>query len=266
MKISYETLGLTGRLGNALFELASTVGIARKLHAEPRFNSGWIHRPYFSVPDQYFTDNFSDCIPATEFAEHIDERSRIYLQDVNLFKNSMDEIYSWLSPSEQCFDLLSQNKEFYELETPVLSVHVRRTDNVKDVGVPDKHNYYVLPTLDYYQRAINSFTDKASSVAIFSDDIKWCEQNLKADYYHHGVTRPKEHEKDFLTAPILDWIDLQLMTNCDHHVVTGSTYGIWGALLSGDKQAVYCRPVYGKKLDYIDETLLFPSTWQEMRL
>lgn len=267
--VCYPDLGRVGRLGNALYELASTLGIARARGVEPRFNADWIHRPWFSVPDRYFAEDLTDCVPAhfTDAVAHIDERHRIYLQDHNLFAGVMDELREWLAPSRLAVELLAEQDRFRRLPRPILSVHVRRGDNAPggDPGVPQKHLWHPLPSLDYYHRAIALLRPDAASLAVFSDDIEWCHQMVPgADYYHHGLSRPKEHEADYLTAPVLDWIDWQMQVRCDLHVCSNSTYGIMAALIAGDPSAVVPWPIFGPKLDYIRADLLFPPTWTRL--
>lgn len=270
MNVSYDKLGFVGRLGNALYELAATAGIAHALEVEPRYNANWIHRPFFSVPDRFFTDDFTDCYPAHEshLARHIDERARIYLQDSNLFTEILPTIREWLSPSEQAKDILAEHDGiFRRLEGPVLSVHVRRGDNAPggDPGTPDKHLYHPCPPAAYYEQAVLHLTKSGYeyvSMAVFSDDPDWCEEHLPfANYYHEGIGRPKEHEPDYLTAPVLDWVDFQLMVSADMHVCSNSTFGIMAAILAGDESAVVPWPIFGPRLKYIDASLLFPPSW-----
>ncbi len=282
--IVFDKLSLHGRLGNALFQLAATLGIAERRGESAFFNADWIHRPYFSVPDHFFAprDDLAAALAVGQAVElqatgevaHIHEQDRIYAQDVNLFLPIINFIRACLAPSAAALEILDGPgcAPFNQLPKPILSVHVRRGDNVpgQDPGVADKQNYYVLPNLDYYQRAIAALRNwfEPASVAVFSDEPAWCERHLGSDvdYVHHGLPRPKEHEAAYATAPVRDWVDLQLMARCQYHVVTGSTFGIWGAILAGDNPTIRCTPVYGPKLRRINEDLLFPSTWSRLEL
>lgn len=265
--ITFKNLGRVGRLGNALFQFAATEGIAATRGDIARFNADWLHRPYFSVSDVHFLwpPHLDEGIEAQTLVPHLDPRAAVYLQDYELFRPIWPLIADMLAPSEQAHAILDQQTGFHQLPRPILAVHVRRGDNVVDPGVPDKHNYFPLPTLRYYLNAIEQYEGIASSVAVFSDDIDWCEKALPGlDYYHRGVSRPKEHEPDYLTAPVLDWIDLQLMALCEHHVLSNSSFGVWGALLAEDPDAIIVDPFYGPALDYIDATAQYPKTWRRM--
>lgn len=268
MNVSFDQLGFAGRLGNALFQLAATAGIAAQMGTEPRFNANWMHRPYFSVPDKYFTDDMTGTLPAVEspLVEHIDPTARIYLQDINLFEFMLPTIRQWFSPSPIAVAQADEVTEFQRLPGRIMSVHARRGDKVpgQDPGTPDIHRYFIIPSIDYYRNATLTLSLHADSVVTFGDDPAWNTANLYGNYHHAGVARPKEQEADFLTAPILDHIDLFLQARCHAHVLSGSTFGIWGALLAGDTEAVYPWPVYGPKLRHIDESLLYPKVWHRL--
>lgn len=263
--VYFEHLGYIGRLGNALFQMAVTVALARRRGVRAVFNEDWLYRPYFQLPSELFGP--PEGVYGPDLMTHLDQRCRVYMQDINLVEPVLPLVREYLKPSPLAQQVIAEHSlAFDELAQPVLSVHVRRTDNVRDPGVPDKHNYFVLPTHDYYKRAIDLLSPQCASVACFSDDPDWCVQNLDVDYVHHGVAHPKEHERDYLTAPVLDFIELQLMVRCAAHIVSGSTYGIWGALMADSPRVVRCTPVYGPKLAYIDEDLLFPTTWEVLPL
>ena len=269
MNVSFDKLGLVGRLGNALYELAATAGIAHTMGVEPRFNTNWIHRPYFSVPDRYFTDNFAGCVQAdrTHLAQHIDERARVYLQDWNLFKDVVPTLREWLQPSRLAEEIMAadpQVAEFRALPHPILAVHVRRGDNVYDPGTPNKHLWHPVPSLAYYQRAIEMLASDAASIAVFGDDPEWNTANIPGDYHHVGVVRPKEHEPDYLTAEVSDWLDWQLIVRADASVVSNSTYGIMAAIIGDHDHVVYPWPIFGPNLRYVNASLMVPAEWQRL--
>lgn len=272
-----DFLGYRGRLGNALYQVASTIGIGERLGEPVRFNADWIHRPYFSVPDAYFDSYYED--EATPIANVLAKELapgptstwlQQFLQNYEWFEAVLPKIRRYFAPSDMAVRIMEATttewtREFDQLERPILSVHVRRGDNVIDPGVPHKHLYWPVPPLRYYERAIAELRDEAASVVVFSDDIPWCEEHIDADYYHVGVSRPKEHEADYLTAPVLDWIDLQLMARCEAgHVLSNSTFGWWGAMLAGDERAIYPWPIVGPKLPEVKMEMALPPSWRRL--
>lgn len=265
--LTFKTLGNSGRLGNQLWQIASTYGIARTLGLECKFPH-WDYQPYFKVPTELFGDVPYDAQESfeTPLVAHIDIRARLYLQDYNLFKEVQDEIKQWFQPTDLALARMENDVQdwVYQLAHPILSVHVRRGDNATEG--PWKADYHPLRPIEYYEESIKDLTGKYENIVVFSDDPDWCEQTFKIlnrVHFYRGTPRPKEHEAEYRTAPILDWMDLIAMTWCDHHIISNSTYSWWGAFLSDDPAPIYPSPWFGKALDYIDASLMFPENWVE---
>ena len=259
--LTYPMLERAGRLGNQLWEIAGTIGLARRHGYEPLFPPDWSYRPFFSLPSEMFGKE--EGTPASSLATHMGLDERQYLQDWNLFSDVEAEVKRVFDPSGEALASLDQQWEFNKLPRPVLSVHVRRGDNVFDPYVRDKHLYMPMAPVGYYLEAIADLRPEASSVACFSDDIEWCRENIPADYYHEGIGRPKDGFPEYWSARILDWIDLFLMTQCQFHVLSRSSYAWWGAWLSGDPSPNWSSPWYGPALAHIDTSLMFPPGWRE---
>jgi hypothetical protein len=280
--IAYPNLGRFGRLGNALFEFASTVGVARTLGERPIFPADWIYRPYFSIPNEMFAINLvmAGYISAgtattpmdSELTHHMDPRCRPYLQDVNLFWHCIDEIREYLAPSNHAVQMLAGNPDYIGTASGTsLGIHVRRSDKVggADPGVPNNLDYHLCMSLGYYKTAEREVHDKANefvrSTVIISDDVIWCQQHWKSNcFFGNGRDYFKEHDPLYGTTEPSDWIDLFTLAACDYLVVTGSTFGIWGAILANVPPDHVVRPskVYGPLNDFIDESILFPAGWR----
>ncbi len=270
--ITFKTLEHSGRLGNQLWQIASTVGIAYKLGEQPGFPNTWSYKPFFSVPDEMFlppaelkgTESYE-----TKPVDHIDPRARIYLQDYKLWNEIEDYIRQIFRPSLLAADVCASILP--DLPRPWHCLHVRRGDNAFDPATPNKADYHPLRPLHFYQEALQRSKrtpegESQGSTLCFSDDIDWCREQwgMDIDYYHPGVVRPKEQEADYMSVPVLDWIDLHLMTQCDTHVVPNSTYAWWGAFLSDDRSPYYSWPWFGPALSFIDAALMFPRSWTRL--
>ena len=277
--IGFPELGQRGRLGNQLFQIAATIGIARDRGEDFIFPADWHYRPYFSLPNDCFGEFTPDMTVATELALHLDPRCRDYLQDISLFVHHLPEIREYLDPSDLAWSMI-RNTDTAQAITkkachPGLVVHVRRGDNIVDPGVPNKSDYHLTPPLSYYLQGIRHFSDLNEEwgfgyegppdLWIFSDDIPWCQAHLPpATVYGHGVAYAKEHEPHYRTYDPTDWQDLFLMSKGDAFVISGSTFGIWGALLSGvaTDKVVIPNKVYGVALPWINDATLFHPEWE----
>lgn len=267
--ITFTRLGRSGRLGNQLWQVASTIGIAQTLGQSVAIPSNWDYRPYFRVPEELYSDVLirDDGRPTaqaqnTELVNHMDPRCRDYLQDLGLWKDIAPQIWSWFQPSELAMAKLQEYDWFAELPRPILSCHVRRGDNAKA-----PNNSHPLRPVSYYHDSIKELSGEYESLVFFSDDPEWCRAEF-GDYaiespvaFFVGTPRAKEHEEAYRFSPVLDWIDLQMMTFCDRHILSNSTYAWWGAWLSHDESPIYPWPFFGSDLDYIDQSLMFPEGW-----
>lgn len=266
--VGFPRLGALGRLGNQLWEAAATIGIAKKMGAKPCLPAHWDYREYFSIPENYFSDDEPEMeANKSPLVQHIDERCRDYLQDYSLFKEIKDEIWLNFQSSGSAFQTLDQKYPWVnQMPRPILSVHVRRGDNVpgQDPGVENKEQYHPLRPFDYYERAIKSLENKYKSMLVFSDDIPWCKQAFAAydaTFFEGGDVRKKEHEVGYTTDPFNDWEDLIVQSWCDHHIIGNSSYAWWGAFLSEDKSPIFSMPWFGPKLSYINAELMIPEGW-----
>ena len=261
--IAYPSLSQTGRLGNQLWEVASTYGLASARGDVPSFPV-WDYQEFFSCPDEWFV---TPCVGelATDLVPHLDPRSRAYLQDFNLFKDVQGEVRNFLRPSLKADEILASyglgrfNKR--------ISVHIRRGDNVTH-----PQGYHPLRSWDYYRSALD-LVDPDGSIIVFSDDPSWCEEHFEREtgrkpvqFFEAGGPRPREYvdRLEYENAPVLDWIDLQLMAECDEHILSNSTYAWWGAFLSANMSPIYPSNWFGWRLPYIDASLMFPEGWREV--
>jgi len=223
---------LQGGLGNYMFQIAAAAALAAEngdiavfdLKLNPRPSTGSGHRC-----EKYITNLFSrvdfreDITPRTIYSEPSFNYKKIpYMKDICLkgyfqsekyFKNYEKLIKELFSP-EKSVETYLQNKYSHILGLKTTSLHVRRGDylNLK----------HIHPTCDveYYQKALKMIED-VEQVLIFSDDIKWCKKNLNIQNCKSEFI---ENEPDF--------IDLSLMTMCDHNIISNSSFSWWGAWLN----------------------------------
>jgi Glycosyl transferase family 11 len=211
--VTYTPLGDHGRLGNQLFQVAATIGIAQARGARALLPPRWPYRPWFSLPDELFGDGLRGAIDRAGGAESydltgIDARHKHYLQALRHWQEVAGQIHAWLQPSAAARAALPALGG----APPRTAVHVRRTDVVRK-----------LP-LSYYREALDRIGD--TTLVVFSDDIAWCREHLPAATYVEGNS---------------DWVDLFLMAGCERHVTANSTFSWWGAFLSSDPAPIYPR-------------------------
>ena len=222
--ITYSALGNNGRLGNQLFQYALLLGVQAKLDRNivlPEtigniqlfqcfdikgchfFNERDIFSPYRFEERQF---HFDKKVFRTE--DHTDFKG--YFQTEKYFEHCLDKVRETFIFKEEIRDRANQWIESYKQHN-LVSLHVRRTDYVH---LP---NHHPLCTLDYYKAAIAEFPD--AHFIIFSDDIEWCKENLQIENATFADTGS-------------DYVDLCVMSMCNHHIIANSSYSWWGAWLN----------------------------------
>lgn len=229
-----------GHLGNQLWQIAGTLGIAATLNANARFPD-WPYKDRFSIPNGFFSTEPLVGWDAEIFALHIAQRHRPFLQDPALWRHIEPTIHDYFAPGEQTrVDLESKFAEILAIPAKT-ALHVRRGDYLDQ---PDRHP---TPSERYFRAAVEVLSGK--NIVVFSDDIDWCREHL-------SWARPT-----LFMEGGADYEDLLLMTRCEHHIISNSSFSWWGAFLSRDRKTIFPRRWYGPEYRDADPTLMFLDGW-----
>jgi hypothetical protein len=151
-----------------------------------------------------------------------------YWQNEKYFKDQEIEIKNTLKIPEDLKTYIY--KKYPILNENTVSIHVRRTDYLSLSG------YHYNQDLNYYNNSFDILNDKDINVLVFSDDIKWCKENLKFNntYYIEG-----EENK----------IDLYIMSLCKNNIIANSTFSWWSAWLNDNpsKQIIAPKNWFGEQ-------------------
>jgi hypothetical protein len=103
-----------------------------------------------------------------------------------------------------------------------VALHVRRGDYLRP---ENKEGYFGICTKDYYQAArevVRSLRPQARFF-IFSDDPGWCRDNFA------------ESGDVIISAAVEtpDWVDMALMSRCEHAIIANSSFSLWARWLGG---------------------------------
>ena len=107
-------------------------------------------------------------------------------------------------------------------------------------------NYY-LNSLNY----LKSITNSNFKIFVFSDDIKWCEENF-------GFLNNKTFISDNK-----DYEDLYLMSMCKNNIIANSTFSWWGAWLNKNenKQVIIPSKWFGISNSHLNTNDLYCDKW-----
>jgi hypothetical protein len=238
----FITSHLMGGLGNQMFQIAKakTEGLIHNLPVYFRLNSfiPMEGRQPINYRDNIFRNIIfkSDLNPLKRINEiqwnynaHdyvINEPTEFYgyYQSSKNFKNYKETIRDLFLPSTEFIEKI-KNKYPKIFESDSVSIHVRRGDYL---GVSS-----ILPVINksYIDESLSTI-GKYSHIFIFSNDKKWCEENLK-------------YENSTIVYDLEDYEELWVISLCNHNIMSNSSFSWWGSYLNKN----------------INKKILAPSVW-----
>jgi hypothetical protein len=133
-----------------------------------------------------------------------------------------------------------------------VSIHIRRGDMA---SISEVNRVFGVLSLDYYKNAISYITSRVEKphFFIFSDDPEWSKNNIKLDYPttyldNNGFDR--------------DYMDLYLMSCCQHQIISNSTFSWWAAWLGKKEGQIVIAPRKPFKSIDIPVSEYYPIDWR----
>lgn len=122
-----------------------------------------------------------------------------------------------------------KNRKFIEMvkNSRSVSIHVRRGDYIM-AGLP-------LVEMDYYQRAVELICRRVKNPVffLFSDDKDFIGGEF--GWLKNKIIIDSNIRKD-------SYIDMQLMSYCEHNILANSTFSTWAALLNDNNNKIVIYP------------------------
>ena len=276
-------LKLQGGLGNQMFQYATGLALSKKLNTKLNLDLRFYSQDYSkknTTAREYELDCFSlqsnhlhkSLVKGFEILAYkqwlnfslFEEKEDDFNPEVNSLSGNIYLIGNWQSEKyfKEYKDLIRKSFEFIRTlseknmtmlekikKTNSVSVHVRRTDYVQDAQISKVHQ---VCDLDYYKCAIKKLSRnvKNPNFFVFSDDIKWCKQNLKTKY---STTYVDHNTKGYH--------DMRLMSQCQHNIIANSSFSWWGAWLNNNPKKIVIAPRRWFKNRDLNPSDRFPSGW-----
>lgn len=229
--ITFLELGKYGRLGNMMFQVASTIGIAertRHLTAFPKWDHPFKYDTALVDSRQKF-----DAIEVPwgyhdiEIGADRNISLHGYLQSEKYFKHCEEGIRNLFTFKHYP---RAPHQDF-------ISLHVRRGDY--------DPRYHTLLDRTYYEKALGMLPDLP--VILFSDDMDAAKKVIpwRCICYH---------------SPNAGY-DLALMAQAKYHVIANSSFSWWGAWLSNAERVVAPADWFGPSISW-DTKDLIPDRWE----
>ena len=264
-------IGTHGRLGNQMFQYAALLGIASKQNCEYGIN--------YDIGDsktwrEFGVDNRKDILSLNKcfnlsakhtthsYPEITEGNQNFHFQDrffntgdnVNLhgyfqtnkyFDHVNDQVKKEFTFHD---DIISEAKSFVDpkKDQETVSIHVRRGDYL------DFPWHGGICTTDYYNKALTTyFSDKPYNFIVLTDDINWAKSTFAGS------------DNFFISESKNQYVDLCIMTLCDHYILANSSYSWWGYWLStsSSKKTVAPSRWFKEQLKNMDTKDLYQPDW-----
>lgn len=255
--ITAHKLGYYGQLGNQMFQYAMLLGVSEKTGYEVIIPDNRIvkHCGFENKP-LYYALWLYDCFEIPEKIGPITRIQNIFQEkqhhfDPNVFNIPDNTSFIGQYESEKYFahaaDRVKKSfvfrseiktkaeRRFKEITRPGkknVALHVRQIR--KNASFIQQHHPFTTP--EFYWAAISQFPKEDHDIIIFGDDLEWSRETFKSD----NIFCP-----DWVDDPRPDYIDLCMITMCDHHIIANSSFSWWGAWLASNP----------------DQRVFAPSTW-----
>ena len=231
MYVTHSSVVQTGEygLGNQMFQIASTIGIALEHGRFPTFFGEWNNNKYFKNKLHRLLTIYKDPFYISEASFDYNpiilpkDKAIIclngYLQSHKYFSKSEQVIRDTFEFKEECLKEVQELKDSLKLGK-TCSISVRRGDYVH------LQHIHSLQPGTYWSAAQDIVESKAevNTYIVFSDDIKWCREN------QHLFKR--QGKKLFFMEGRTQIDDFIMITLCDNNIITNSTFAWWGAFLN----------------------------------
>ena len=280
--ITFSSLGESGGMCSQLQSYAGMLAVAKANNKEIVFSESMFKRGFgikiFDLikitpnlkPDSFFDDfelkkinyrkstydkNLFNLDSSTNY--DITGRFDLYTYWYNDIKSTID---SWEFKDHlqtQTVERLNNIKEKLG-DKPTVSMHIRRGDYT----LPRNEALNIIDG-DYYAKAIEKFEPVNDYIfLIFSNDIEFAKEFLSAP--NIWFVDPKGIDSNSYTSSEKE--DLALLSLCDHHITTNSSYSWWGAYLSKNpNKYIICPTNWLASWMFPEAPLLngnhFPPNW-----
>jgi len=248
---TFSQLGKKGNLGNQLFQIASTIGLA-KSNSDSYGFPNWKFQPYFK--------NKLPILPESDTEFEISEEKLFEFYNWEL-SNGNHDISGWLQ-TEKYFDAKS-TKHYFEFNDEIIAsikekykeaftkktilISIRRGDFVRH------QDYFQVPIHYYLNSLARFFPDwQSSNLIVLSDDIDYCK-------FHFSFL-----ENAYFGDRLNVIEQLCLGSLCDDFIIGNSTFSWWSAWLGEKPDSKIIRPdknFDGKKSEELNDIDYFPERW-----
>lgn len=267
-----KTFGSMGRLGNQIFQWMFLNNLCKKYKRQLKIpycytlnDKHCIHlNKIFDIDFNYLSsiDLYTPCLLYKEkrfnynleienikFDKKYNYDFFGYFQSEKYFQDIAKERYLEIKKEKYKKNKkkMEKYKEMYK-KNEFISLHIRRGDLVQSRQYgPSISKSYIKTSIDYMRK---KHTDIVW--VVFSDDIEWCKRTFRMK---EPIVYPNGKLED----------DFILMSLCDHHIISNSTFSWWASYLNKNKEKEIVCPKEWFYKDFLpngeNDSDLIPHSW-----
>lgn len=180
-----------------------------------------------------------------------------FYQSYKYFYHNYDKIISIMKLDDKQNNI--KNEFSYLFNKKTIAIHFRIGDYKH---FPENHN---ILNISYYKKAFDLLNKKIPDIKENYSILYFCEKEDN-DYVNNIINNLNiNNEFNFIKIDddIPDWKQLLIMSLCDDFIIGNSTFSLFGALFSKNKNKTVLYPSQwlGEKLNHLDTSDLFLDEW-----
>jgi len=247
--ITFLNLGKKGNLGNQLFQIASTIGIAKRNNQDFSFPS-WQFSDYFDFTFKTCDNLNFKRLEEKKYRYHTvealngDFNLNGWFQTEQYFENSnIKSVFKF----KQHFEESLLEKYSYLFSKKNILITIRRGDFVNNpIFFQLNYKYYLTALLVHFEKL------EEYNLIFASDNISYCKSHFSF------------LDNAFFLENLSPIEQLCLGSKFDNYIISNSTFSWWMAWLGENKNTKIIRPIHAFDGEYLkknDDCDYFPKRW-----
>lgn len=187
-----------------------------------------------------------------------------YLQSFRYFESYKSQLYSIMQLNDKKEAVLKKYSQYFDNNKTLISIHFRMGD------YKEKRYYHPIMNYEYFESSLDYIMttrreEKEVRVLYF------CEQEDN-EYVQSKIAlmNIKYPTLEFMKVDdtIEDYDQLMIMSNCNHNIMSNSTYSWWGSYFNEYESKIVCYPSkwFGEYYEHThDHKDMMPESWVKIQ-
>ena len=252
-------LRVNGGLGNQLFQIANAYHLSIKYNrtlficdsnstSRPTYWSNILNKFKVNIIDHTLYNSYRSNSTIYNWAmTHFEYRGVVLNNDAKSYCiDGYYQSYKYFNKTDfqSMLQLDMNNGIIHNIKSNDVALHIRRTDYANN-------NFHKVLSINYYYNALTELSTKVelNKIYVFSDDIRWCKENITYNDISIEYVNLKSEIDEFI-----------FMHTFDNIIMANSSFSWWSAYLSNAKN-IYTPKNWFVKGCHLNIKDLQPTSW-----